>query len=63
MSFVSLLLDPVPHDALALTLRSSFSNVAEMVFRRLKEIPPHQIVRLWHKAVLHMFEYMALKPL
>ena len=46
-----------------ITTPRNFRNIVSFVHRRVASMPPDLIVSLWHRAVLHLYEYLVYKPL
>ena len=45
-----------------MTCCRNFNTVVGLVARRLAQIRPEHVVLLWHKVVLHLYEYLLFKP-
>jgi hypothetical protein len=45
-----------------LTLSRDFRSIVVLIARRLAKISESHVVMLWHKIVLHLYEYLLLKP-
>ncbi len=43
------------------TIIEGFSNVVRLVGSRLAQIKKHEVVMLWHKIVLSLFQYLLLE--
>ena len=48
---------------MCLTLRSSFKDVAKLVFKHASGIERDRVVLLFRHAILHLFKYLTFEPL
>ena len=40
-----------------------FKEVCRLVIERVKEMPKHQLVMMWHQCYLEMFKFLTFKRL